>query len=476
MLQLSSSAKPFRAPRAIFWTALGLRLAVILLGHTYRVRIDERNFNFGFEAGRIARSLVTGHGYGNPFNGFSGPSAWLPPLFPLLMALAFKLFGVYSRGAAFFILAADSLFSALIAPAIYEIAARCFDAYGFARRRSQLFAPVATWSAWTWALYPAALQYAVHWLWEMSLSTCLFTWALVFTLRLRGTGALAGVRTGAAEVSGFVAHETPRPSVNLANWAVLGVLWGFIALSNASLIPLFAVYLLWALWPELRSAFSLGGGSVIAPGRAKLLARPLAGAVLAVILFIAALTPWVVRNERALGAFVPTRANLGVELWQSTHFYFYGIPWGGAMPMWAGDPDFQRYVRMGEVRYAAEKGAIARARIRAHPGLFLRNTGLRFQFFWFGVPSETKKHPSTEFFRILNYSFTGLAGVLGLGLALRRRVPGVWLMAWCFAVLPLPYYIVTVQARFRHPLEPLIAILAVYLFRSTSPKAVAATS
>jgi hypothetical protein len=29
---------------------------------------------------------------------------------------------------------------------------------------------------------------------------------------------------------------------------------------------------------------------------------------------------------------------------------------------------------------------------------------------------------------------------------------------------------VTVQARFRHPLEPLIAVLAVYLFRSTQAK------
>jgi hypothetical protein len=30
----------------------------------------------------------------------------------------------------------------------------------------------------------------------------------------------------------------------------------------------------------------------------------------------------------------------------------------------------------------------------------------------------------------------------------------------------VPYYIVTVHARFRHPLEPLICILGVYLFQS----------
>lgn len=444
----------------IFWAAFGLRLAVILVGHTYRIRVDEQNFNFGFEAGRIARSLVTGHGYGNPFNGLSGPSAWLPPLFPLLMALAFKLFGVYSRGAAFFVMAVDSLFSALIVPALYEIAARCFDGFGLVRRQTRLAAPVATWSAWLWAVYPAALQYAVHWLWEMSLSTCLFTWALVFTLRLRGTGELAGAHT-AGDGLGFAPHRDASPASHLGNWALLGLLWGLIALANASLLLLFPACLMWAMWPDLR-------GLAANTGRGRL--RPVAGAVLAALIFAAALTPWVVRNERVLHAFVPTRANLGVELWQSTHFYFYGIPWGAAMSLWPGDPDFQRYVREGEVRYAAEKGRIARERIEEHPGLFVRNTALRLQYFWFGVPNPAGKHPSSEFFRILNYSFTGLAGGLGLLLALRHRVPGATLWMWCFLLLPLPYYVVTVQARFRHPLEPLITMLAVYLFRSTVPK------
>ena len=70
----------------------------------------------------------------------------------------------------------------------------------------------------------------------------------------------------------------------------------------------------------------------------------------------------------------------------------------------------------------------------------------------------------------MNYSFLSLAGLLGLALALRRRVPGAALMAWMFLLLPLPYYFVTVQARFRHPLEPLITVLSVYLFRSAEPR------
>jgi hypothetical protein len=36
--------------------------------------------------------------------------------------------------------------------------------------------------------------------------------------------------------------------------------------------------------------------------------------------------------------------------------------------------------------------------------------------------------------------------------------------------MPVPYYLLTVQARFRHPIEPLIAVLAVYLFRSVESR------
>ena len=84
-------------------------------------------------------------------------------------------------------------------------------------------------------------------------------------------------------------------------------------------------------------------------------------------------------------------------------------------------------------------------------------------------------HPSDEAWyneagRTLNFAFLSIAGVLGLALALRNRVPAAGLFAWAFLLLPIPYYFVTVHARFRHPLEPLICILAVYLFQSAQPR------
>jgi len=440
---MQTTRPSFRAPKAIFWTAFGLRLAVILIGHTYKVRVDQQHFNFGFEAGRIARSLVTGHGYANPFNGQSGPTAWLPPLYPLLMALAFKLFGIYTNAAALFLLTINSLFSALIAPAIYEIAARCFDANGIARRTSKQAAPVALWSAWLWAAYPAALQYAIHWIWEMSLTTCLFTWTLVIALRLRKTSEPQQSSSNASAAS-------------LETWLLFGLLWGLIALSNASLLLIFPASLLWILWPKQK------------PWNFK---PAVPGALLACLTFAIILAPWIIRNERTLHAFVPTRSNLGIELYQSTLDANDGLPWGTTLPLWPGDPEFQRYVHMGEIPYGQLRGQQAKQRILARPSLFLHRTIDRFFFFWDGTPHPIDRHPAQEYLRQLSYSFLSVCGILGLVLMLKRRVPGGLLFAFIFLLVPLPYYLVTVQPRFRHPIEPLIAILGVYLFRSAQTRA-----
>ncbi len=445
MTQTSPLSARFRAPLVIFWVAFLLRVACIAIGHTYRIRVLDDHFDFGFEAGRIARSLVQGHGYANPFNGWSGPTTWLTPLYPLLLALAFKLFGVYTRASAFFILTVNSLFSALIAPAVYEIAARCFDARGIARRASKQAAPVALWSAWMWAVYPAALQYAIHWVWEMSLSACLFTWALVFALRLRGTGEEERDGTGQA-----------------LRWTVFGALWGLVALSNASLLLCLPAQVLWIVWPHLRSLKGVG--------------LAWRGPAITAVVFVLVMTPWWIRNERTMHAFIATRANFPQELYQSTLPENDAFPWGTAMPLWSGAAEFQLYARMGEVRFMQMRKRQAIASLRAHPDRLVEHSIDRFLFFWDGTPHSPDRHPVLEYMRILSYSFLSACGLLGLAVAVRRRVPGAAVMGWMFLLAPLAYYFVTVQARFRHPIEPLIAILGVYLFRSTEPSGVSRRS
>jgi hypothetical protein len=176
--------------------------------------------------------------------------------------------------------------------------------------------------------------------------------------------------------------------------------------------------------------------------------------------------PWIVRNWVAFHAFVPMRSNFGAELYEATLFSNDGFPWMATLPLAEADPEFQRYERMGEIAFSRQQGEIAKAKIRAHRKLFLENALRRVYFFWISVPHPTDAGVSVEAIRRINFSFLSFSGLLGLALALRRHIPGAWLFFWAFALFPVLYYFVTVQARFRHPLEPLICILSVYLFQS----------
>src|SRR5437773_3272119 len=108
----------------IVLVALLLRLAVITIGHTYKITPRRDHFQFGWEMGRLARSLATGQGFSSPTDLPSGPSAWAPPLYPYVLAGVFKLFGIYSAASAWVILAFNSIFGALTCFTIYRIGSR----------------------------------------------------------------------------------------------------------------------------------------------------------------------------------------------------------------------------------------------------------------------------------------------------------------------------------------------------------------
>jgi hypothetical protein len=412
--------------RRMFWVGLLVRIAYVTLAHTYRVTRFEDHFEFGWEAARIARSVATGHGYGNPFIlGGTGPTAWLPPLFPLLIAACFKLFGPYTPLAAWAVLAGDCLFSAATASAVYEIATRCFNPR------------VAIWSGWLWALYPAAMQYAVKWVWETTLTTMLFAWVLVLALRVRGIGD---------------SSEAGQPQT-FRRWLLFGLLWGLIGLCNPSLLLFLPVCGVWML---------MG---------AKNLRRSIQMATASGLVFFACLAPWIWRNWQVFHAFVPMRGNFGAEYYYGNRPDAEGFPWGVII---ASKPDLERYARIGEIRYVKELGDKATANIHADARHFVLLTIKRFYFFWVSVPHPLAKSAFLEYFRELHYCFFSITGLLGLALALRHRIAASWIFALAFLILPMTYYFVTVAARFRHPLEPLIAILTVYLFQSVenTPKTV----
>jgi 4-amino-4-deoxy-L-arabinose transferase-like glycosyltransferase len=400
----------FRAPWLFFWAAFVVRVVYLTAAHTYRIRPYDDHMLFGEEMGRIARALASGYGFADPFRGHTGPTAWVGPLFPLILAGVFKLFGVFTPLSAWVILTINSFFSALTARTTWEIAARCFQRN------------VAVWSAWIWALYPAAMQYAVRWVWDTSLSTFLFTWVLVMALRLRA-------------------------DPTAGRWALLGIAWGLAGLSNPALLiflPACGIWLLLGVEDWRRQA---------------------GGVLLSSVLFATCLAPWIWRNWEVFHHFVPTRGNFGAELYLGNGPGATGLLMEYDHPIQAPD-QLRLYRGMGEIAYSHMRGDRAWAFMRADPGLFLRNSLKRVFFFWGGVPHPVSATPWVEYGRSLNFVFASVCGLLGLGLALWRRAPAAGLMAWAFLLLPLVYYGVAAHARFRHPLEPLMVVLGVYLFQS----------
>jgi len=67
-----------RTRSSLLWiviVAFAVRFGYIVIGHTYRfgshsrvlLQAKEKDFDFGFEMGRIGRSLAQGWGFSNPF-------------------------------------------------------------------------------------------------------------------------------------------------------------------------------------------------------------------------------------------------------------------------------------------------------------------------------------------------------------------------------------------------------------------------
>jgi hypothetical protein len=279
------------------------------------------------------------------------------------------------------------------------------------------------------------MQYSVRWMWEMSITTCLFAWVIVLSLRLRGIDA--SEQQGEATATGQI-NQT-------AGWMAFGVLWGIIGLSNSSLLIFLPACGLWILAGTWRRAHAIRD------------------AVIAALLFIACLAPWEMRNYAVFHRFIPIRGNLGAEAALGNGPGASGFLMEYNHPEQATD-QLHLYAQLGEVRYVEMRGKLASDTIHADAMLFLKNCIKRVYFFWVSVPSDNRW--PTELPRTLNFSFISLSGLLGLALALHRRIPAAWLFAWAFLLLPVPYYLVTAHARFRHPLEPLITVLAVFLFQS----------
>jgi 4-amino-4-deoxy-L-arabinose transferase-like glycosyltransferase len=410
-----------RARTSLFWLvviAFGLRLAYILLAHTYKFKPDQNDFGFGYEMGRIGHAIATARGFADPFGPASGPTAWEPPLYPYLIAAVFKLAGVYTHASAFILLTINSVFSALTCIPIFLIARKCFSE------------KVAVWSAWGWALLPTVMYWSTRWVWETSLAA--FLLAVIFWLTLE-----------LEELNG------------LKPWIGFGLLWGVAALTNTSLISFLPASGLWVWYRRWKAG------------------KPsFAGVALASVFFVATIAPWLVRDYEAFGKFVFIRSNFGAELRLGNGPGADGT-WMSYLHPTQNSLALQQYKQMGEIAYVAERGREAMDFIRADYGRFARISFKRFVYYWAGRPRSSEMSALVD-----NSAFlaSSILAFWGLGRALRRRRPGAWLFFWLIVCYPAIYYFVYPHSRYRHPIEPAMAILVAYVISEAGTKPASSVS
>jgi hypothetical protein len=128
--------------------------------------------------------------------------------------------------------------------------------------------------------------------------------------------------------------------------------------------------------------------------------------------------------------------------------------------------EFEKFQSMGELAYAAECKRLALGWVRENPGRFAAVSLKRFFYYWNGVPKPSDSRAPWDFRNSL-FLATSVLAIWGAGRAVRQKARGAWLFAGLILTYPTTYYFVFPHARYRHPIEPELLILAVFLLVQT---------
>ena len=363
-----------RRPTYLFLVAAGLRLAVM------GVFLAHNPVSWGLnEPSCIAREMVLGRGFSSPFHDAVGPTAWLAPVYPSLLAALFLLLGVQTVASAWAAILANVIFSSLTAVVVLKLGREHFgEAAGLA-------------AGWAWAVSPPLV--VMPWLlWETCLSALVMSLALLLTLRL-----IQGSR--------------------IRQWVLCGCFWSFAALLNPALLAPLPALAMVAAWKG----------------------RCWKGPAVMMLVCVLGITPWTARNAISLHRFIPVRSNFWPEA-------FFGNVTFSLHPT----GDSMVYQREGEIRFADDLRMRLIAYVRSNPGEFAHRTSQRVFAFW------TQPVQFGPYAALL--SLAAWSGVL-----LAWRAGRDWFCLACvLALYPVIYYVTYTFARYRHPIEPVMYVLAGY--------------
>lgn len=386
---------PWRAFLVIFLVSFATGLALLpfvppiaLVPHTR------------WEVEAVAVSLAQHGTFADPYALPTGPTAHMPPAYPLFLSLLYRVLGL---------------------------------------------TPTAGYVAWLLRVGASSVMLAM----------------LPWLSRRLGTGTEAGIIGGMAAavvpkwpsqveapaaialgllLAGFVARWS-RDRATAAGSLLMGLAWGVAFHLTPSLLPVLVGCMAFELWWS-RDPRKWAWSIAIA-----------AGVVLACL-------PWAWRNHAAFGELIFIRSNAGLELRMGNHdgavadVDAIDVREGLAQRHPRTNLAEARLVQeLGEIEYMRRAGREAREWIWHHPGTYLGLVAGRAACFWFGSPFDVP--------RMLAGAVLTLLALFGaLRVLPTRSVPQRAAFLIPLATYPLVYYLIVFTPRYAQPLNGLLLILA----------------
>jgi hypothetical protein len=370
--------------------------------------------HLGAEYFYIALSLARGDGFANPFGVETGPTAWMPPVYPALLAALLWLTGGSHAGVAAAVVLLQNATWIATAALVFAIARET-------RRRLAPAAALAFLGLWSLAHFYWFFQLTHDvWLAMAAIDALLgLGWRL---LRRGDAGARLPARAGAPlGVAGGLALLTSP----IAGFA-FGVACVGLAVSR----------------PPLRRAVALSLS----------LAAALGGT-------------WTARNLAVFGELVLVKSNLAFDAYQANVLSPSGVydeVFFREHPVWTSVREPDSLIRQqGERAFAAHyRTELARA-LRAEPAVFVRKALNRLVAATL-VPRAYR--PELEGARPWLATLLQPLPLFGLALTLALRSgprdPLLGHALWLYAGVILPYALLAYYVRYLLPLTPILALFA----------------
>ena len=404
----------------IVLVALALRLGFMWQYESTHPKQAVSVIPFLFESGNIAHSLAAGHGFSSPFRVDTGPTAWMTPAFPLVLAAIFRVFGVYT----FHAWEAVVLFNILCCTLV------CVPLFYVARRIGGI--GLAAGATWLWAIFPNAILIPVESMWDASISALLVATILWATLAL-------------------------AESERMRDWCAYGLLWGVTLMVNATLAALLPLLLGW-----------------LAYRRHLVRQEWIRRAAVSIAIVVLCCVPWTIRNYKVFHHFVPLRSVLGLQLWLGNNDQTEDIFRGDLHPIYNAE-EREKYTAMGEIAYMHEKRDEALQYMISHPAREVRLVTYRFISIWSGgTPYPLKdfiETPSLGFRFILAFNLFAALGALCGIFVLVRSHNAFWFPVAVFPlVYPWAYYLTLSLPRYRLPIDPIVLLLLALALQQIFPQ------